>query len=1066
MKVKVLVIFMAVVFLIPLVSAGWEWDNCKEYDAENKEVTIKNSFCFGSEVSTIKLVNAQPYCIPDKCYLYYEVEHKQGDNKMHKGSKAYDPLTNKGGLNNKDDYIEGKENQYEIWDDNKGWVQTYNECGTDGVLSNGSNNYQCEEKTRNKTGDWIDYDISAKYGIGNFTIREKVDINQGESIDVVPEYFGLDIEEWQVTSGLVRFSNQTLTENTYEYSHGVYRTAFSFNVTRNNSNWILQSVEVYMRGQGSTIDYNLSISPTLSQEPNIANIINSTTQSVTEPNPYGWVTINNFPNTTLEYGVQYAIDVHFPSATGGRGMTGKTSNVYGNGAFWYSTDSGSSWASPSTSSLTDGIFALWGTELIPDTAPTVTLNSPADNFKGSETNLTFNCSATDDLSLANLSLFIDDVINHTVTNTTASQTSIGLEVSNNFADGSYNWTCKASDTTGQQTTASTRDFTIDATQPVITITDPQNIVYPFSFIGKIHDLNWTISDANLDTCFYNYNSSNVTINCGLNHTTFVLVSNQYNITIHANDTYGNVAQSSVNWSYTISENNQTFTTPVYETQNTSFTLNISTGGSESVNANLIYNGTLYTSKKIGTDAEAEFITSFDVPLGTGTKQFFWNITHGSTEIHTNKSNQTINELKLTECGNGASGNPHIVDFVAKDEVTDLPLNFTLPNVNWVYWLGSGAVNKSLSNYVNNSVNVSFHDFCINPQDKMAVYQTIDLQYEAVGYPQRRWGATDTRPFNGADITTLNQTLYLLATADGADVTIVVLSASGAAIESVFVNVTRQVGGVNTLVGSGDTGSDGALTFFLNGDFLHTFTFEKEGFPTLVTSFFPTQPTYTIYLGETAGGNETYDFVRGVSTTIRPPLNFLNNGTDYTFEFTLNSTFWTLTDWGFVMRNGSGTILGSNISSLITGGNLSLALNTANHTSIVMDYFWNIDGNYSNASRGWAVLNEDNFGYGLKTFFDDLKSYTAEDGEGMFGLTPLSLFLIIFTFIFLVVGGIAMTTGLYSPMALIMQTWLLVFLFDIVFGIFPSPNPDFLASGIPTIIVGIIAVAIMLRENMR
>jgi len=1066
MKIKVMVIFMTMIVLIPLVSAGWEWDNCKEYDVENREVTIKNSFCLGSQVSKIKLVNAQPYCIPDKCYLYYEVEHKQGDNKMHKGSKAYNPLTNKGGLNNKDDYIEGKENQYEIWDDNKGWVETYNACGTDGVLSNGSNNYQCEEKTRNKTGDWIDYDINAKYGIGNFTIREKVDINQGESIDVVPEYFGLDIEEWQVTSGLVRFSNQTLTENTYEYSHGAYRTAFSFNVTRNNSNWILQSVEVYMRGQGSTIDYNLSISPTLSQEPNIANIINSTTQSVTEPNPYGWVTINNFPNTTLESGVQYAIDVHFPSATGGRGMTAKTSDVYGNGAFWYSTDSGSSWASPSPSSLTDGIFALWGTELIPDTAPAVTLNSPADNFRGTETNLTFNCSATDDLSLANISLFIDDVINKTARNTTASQTSIGLEVSNNFADGSYNWTCKASDTTGQQTTASTRDFTIDATSPVITITDPQNIVYPFSFIGKIHDLNWTISDANLDTCFYNYNSSNVTINCGLNHTTFVLVSNQYNITIHANDTYGNVAQSSVNWSYTISENNQTYTTPVFETQNATFTLNISTGGSESVNANLIYNGTLYTSKKIGTNTEAEFITSFDVPLGTGTKQFFWNITHGSTEIHTNKSNQTINLFNISECGSPVTNTPRLVDFIAKDEVTGLPLNFTLPNVDWTSWLGSGKVNRSFSNYVNNSINVSFHNFCVTAPSTSQVYSDLTLSFRSSpDYPQRTFGLKDTRPFNGNDITTLNQTLYLLNTNDGADIVLQVVNQAQVPLEGVFVNATRDIGGTETLLGSGFTGADGGITMFLNPDFTTKFSFEKEGFPLVIRSFQPKDNTIT--LGTETRGNETYDFVRGMTWKISPNNNVLNNNTFQVFTFDLNSTFWTPTDWGFSMINtSSGAVLATNISTIGAGGNLSVNVSVGDNRSITMEYFWNVDGNYTNATRSWAVLNNDDFGYGLKTFFDDLKNYTSYGGTGIFGLSPMGLFLIIFTFIFLVVGGISMSTGLYSPMALIVQTWIWVFLFDVVFGVFPSPNPDLMTSGIPTIIVGIIAIAIMLRENMR
>ena len=63
-----------------------------------------------------------------------------------------------------------------------------------------------------------------------------------------------------------------------------------------------------------------------------------------------------------------------------------------------------------------------------------------------------------------------------------------------------------------------------------------------------------------------------------------------------------------------------------------------------------------------------------------------------------------------------------------------------------------------------------------------------------------------------------------------------------------------------------------------------------------------------------------------------------------------------------------------------------------------------------------------------------------------------------------VGGLAMTTGLYSPMALVVETWLLVFLFDVVFEVFPQ-YPS-MPKGVPTIIVGVIAIAIYLRENMR
>jgi hypothetical protein len=306
----------------------------------------------------------------------------------------------------------------------------------------------------------------------------------------------------------------------------------------------------------------------------------------------------------------------------------------------------------------------------------------------------------------------------------------------------------------------------------------------------------------------------------------------------------------------------------------------------------------------------------------------------------------------------------------------------------------------------------------------------------------------------------------LNTGDGADVTLQVQSASGGPLENVYVNVTRGISGVTTLVGSGNTGSDGGITFFLNGDADHTFTLVKSGFPTLITTFQPTRDIYTITMGE-VGGNETYNFGRGINFFITPRLNVLNNNTNYTFGFNLTTAgYWDITEFGFTLKNSTGSAIAGNRST-VNGGNLTLILNTGSNGSILMEYFWAIGaGNYSNSTRSWMVINDANFGFGLKTFFDDLKSYTADDGTGIFGLSNIGLFLIIFTLIFLMVGGLAMTTGLYSPMALIVQTWLLVFLFDVVFGVFPNPNPAIMSRGVPTIIVGIIAVAIYLRENMR
>ena len=69
---------------------------------------------------------------------------------------------------------------------------------------------------------------------------------------------------------------------------------------------------------------------------------------------------------------------------------------------------------------------------------------------------------------------------------------------------------------------------------------------------------------------------------------------------------------------------------------------------------------------------------------------------------------------------------------------------------------------------------------------------------------------------------------------------------------------------------------GAITMWLNPDFIHEFTFTKSPYTTLTRSFAPTQSSYTITMGgETGGDSGRNDYVKGVPWIVKgtklPPL---------------------------------------------------------------------------------------------------------------------------------------------------------------------------------------------------
>ncbi len=437
---------------------------------------------------------------------------------------------------------------------------------------------------------------------------------------------------------------------------------------------------------------------------------------------------------------------------------------------------------------------------------------------------------------------------------------------------------------------------------------------------------------------------------------------------------------------------------------------------------------------------------------TGIKNFSFSYDIDSQNFNTTLRWMTVNPILLDLCN--STLNVPFLNFTFEDESDNSKINATIESATFYFWLGADRTLNSTLNFADSGQNYSYA-FCFLPSYKTVNIDTT-IQYDASGYVQRNYHLAGNFTNSTSDIT-----LYLLSETDGLYVTYQVVSGSNQPIPDVFTNVTRTIGGTEVLVGSGTTGDDGGVTFWLNPDYSHTLTFEKEGYEKLILTHVPTQPTYTVELSSISTVSDVSDYSRGISYSIEPVNKTLTNGSDYDFKFTISSSYWALDEYGFILKNSTGAVLGSDSGSNSAGGETSATINTANHTNIIMEYYWYTNLTYSNGSTSWYVTNNVDYGYSIWTFFIHLKTYTT---SGMFGLNVWSRTLIIFLIIFGLTGAISYYSGLTSPAAVLMELFVLVAFFDVGLSLVPSPIGA--VSHFPTIFVGLILTGYLIQEWYR
>ncbi len=306
------------------------------------------------------------------------------------------------------------------------------------------------------------------------------------------------------------------------------------------------------------------------------------------------------------------------------------------------------------------------------------------------------------------------------------------------------WNVQACDSDGDCGFATAnRTLLIDTTIPKISLKSPTGTIN-YGAIGQSETLNVTFTDTNLDTCWYDYNGTNITIDgcvTGVsNSTNFTLEYGDTDMTIWANDSVGNTNSTYTSWDYKILENEQVYETEVYETEISTIAINITYDPTNPITAILNYDGTNYSSVNAGSESIGYFASSaFNIPLinASENKTFYWIITTGGSIITTTEINQTISPLIFQQCN--ATYPTQTLNFTFFDELNQTNLNASSypTNIltNFQYWIGDGSIKKTYT-FQNLSSSLNNYQFCINRNE--TTYLDMNMQYFSTDYAERTY----------------------------------------------------------------------------------------------------------------------------------------------------------------------------------------------------------------------------------------------------------------------------------------------------------------------------------------
>jgi hypothetical protein len=499
----------------------------------------------------------------------------------------------------------------------------------------------------------------------------------------------------------------------------------------------------------------------------------------------------------------------------------------------------------------------------------------------------------------------------------------------------------------------------------LTITTTDNKLYMTSVSpANLYEYNMT------KACWYDYNNQNISVGCSNNYAP-LLTTSQTNLTFYANDTAGNLGSNTTSWDYKIFLYNETYSTSAYETSLQNFSINLLSNGSETLTANLFYLGVDYgTATKTGDDTNVTFTKQIATPVNGATANFYWNISYGDEYLITPSHNQTIQSIQFGICN--ATLTTPFLNFSFLNEENLSSVSAKADSTDFIYNIQGGSFNKTyLYNNISENLNYAF---CFEPSDA-TIENDYVFQYSGSSYPQRRFSEKITL----TNITT-NKTLYLLKDTDGIYTLLQTFDGLGDQLFGVTVTAERKFNGIWTLLSKDVTDSAGSVTFWLNPNFDHRFTFTKENCTTLVVNTRPSQQQYTATM-ECQGEQEIFvSNVEGLKFARTPSDGIISSGIN-NFTFHLISSKDNIVKAKFQIVNSSdGSILNYTESSCTPSGCvLYLLHNVTSNSDLKGRYYIDIGEGYIliEADARWKEITIEYSEGTFRQFWLDLREIFNE-----------------------------------------------------------------------------------------
>jgi len=472
-------------------------------------------------------------------------------------------------------------------------------------------------------------------------------------------------------------------------------------------------------------------------------------------------------------------------------------------------------------------------------APTITTNAPANNSNFTASNVTLNITASNTTTpIADVKLFINGELNNT--------NSSGLNGTYlwdlNFADGIHSWSVGVEDILNAVANSSLRNFTIDTVLPQIVIQSP-NETFGYLKVNDTLDLNVTATDTNLDTCWYDYNSTNISFSCvtGVKSEEVITQNaNNFSVIVYANDTSNNLNSTSVNWNYRVFENNLTYNDQVVETSNQDFNISVTHDSSiwNSITSKIEYNGTNYSATQFGTGDTLIFSRTLEIPAittSTENKSFYWYFTltngTGAYDFRSSEYTQNVSEIDIHLCGTEETA---YLRFFTNDSENPFPaLNATFKSAWNIGSLGGSGLLANYSFEDLTEVNNTW-EFCITPNETEYTL-TVDVEVDATDFAKNFYYIQEE---DYTDNSTTNITLYLLNDTAATPTILRTRNTAQNRLTNVLIYIDVFDVGTNDYytVGMAKTNENGEDVVYLNWyETLYRFRLFQDGLNTLTTN---------------------------------------------------------------------------------------------------------------------------------------------------------------------------------------------------------------------------------------